>query len=224
MTAFESRPKMRCVLTSKCKLIARSFRVLLALLTAWSFHADAQAPVSSKGTELVVVGDVCDEAIKPLGGVVIALEDSGHSAIGNARSDANGKFVVHVPHLGTYNVKVQNGSRHSALSSPLELSIPRTQIRLVIDNSGSVHLTLNVPWSSKPSEGMAFADQPNFVVAGITDSTSSGGHGSQSGAQTSAALAEKALSLKFATSEPATIGSRPERGRDAKQNAEVLDK
>ena len=46
------------------------------------------------------------------------------------------------------------------------------------------------------SQGMEFADKPNFAVAGVTDWTAVGGHGSDSSLRTSEALAREALTLK----------------------------
>ncbi len=43
---------------------------------------------------------------------------------------------------------------------------------------------------------MEFADQPNFTVAGVTDWTAVGGHGSDASLRTSEALARETLTLK----------------------------
>ncbi len=51
---------------------------------------------------------------------------------------------------------------------------------------------------------MEFADKPNFTVAGVTDWTAVGGHGSDSTLRTSEALARETLTLK-----PDAAGHRP---------------
>lgn len=46
------------------------------------------------------------------------------------------------------------------------------------------------------TQGMEFADKPDFAVAGVTDWTAVGGHGSDSSLRTSEALTREALTLK----------------------------
>jgi tetratricopeptide (TPR) repeat protein len=48
---------------------------------------------------------------------------------------------------------------------------------------------------------MEFADKPNFTVAGVTDWTAAGGHGSDSSLRTSEALTRETLKLKSASEE-----------------------
>ena len=57
---------------------------------------------------------------------------------------------------------------------------------------------------------MAFADKPNFTVAGITDWTAVGGHGSDSSLRTSEALARETASLKPESPEGHASGSAGE--------------
>jgi hypothetical protein len=57
------------------------------------------------------------------------------------------------------------------------------------------------------TDGMAFADKPNFTVAGITDWTAVGGHGSDSSLRTSEALARETASLKPEEAGAGTPGS-----------------
>jgi tetratricopeptide (TPR) repeat protein len=55
---------------------------------------------------------------------------------------------------------------------------------------------------ASPAGDIAFADKPNFTVAGITDWTAVGGHGSDASLRTSEALARDTASLKPETSKP----------------------
>ena len=48
---------------------------------------------------------------------------------------------------------------------------------------------------------MEFADNPNFAVAGVTDWTAAGGHGSDTSLRTSEALTRETLTLK-----PGSVG------------------
>ncbi len=71
------------------------------------------------------------------------------------------------------------------------------------------------------TQAMEFADKPNFTVAGVTDWTAVGGHGSDSTLRTSEALARETLTLK-----PDAAGHRssglPAGPNDANQSEEKL--
>ena len=56
---------------------------------------------------------------------------------------------------------------------------------------------------------MEFADKPNFTVAGVTDWTAVGGHGSDATLRTSEALARETTTLK-PTSGPGSPGGARE--------------
>lgn len=61
----------------------------------------------------------------------------------------------------------------------------------------AVKLVLRAPdEKAKPDNGMTFVDKPNFTVAGITDWTAVGGHGSDASLRTSEALARETALLK----------------------------
>ena len=52
---------------------------------------------------------------------------------------------------------------------------------------------------------MEFADKPNFTVAGVTDWTAVGGHGSDATLRTSEALARETVTLKPQGSGPSDV-------------------
>jgi len=69
--------------------------------------------------------------------------------------------------------------------------------------SGWIPVAVAQQPTAKPTNGapdstqaMEFADQPNFAIAGVTDWTAVGGHGSDSTLRTSEALARETLTLK----------------------------
>src|ERR1700689_2439170 len=59
-------------------------------------------------------------------------------------------------------------------------------------------------------QGMEFADKPDFAVAGVTDWTAVGGHGSDSSLRTSEALTREALTLKAEDSGDVKPGNESE--------------
>jgi len=66
------------------------------------------------------------------------------------------------------------------------------QVDLVLEESG----TARADSSAGFSQAMEFADKPTFIVAGVTDWTAVGGHGSDSTLRTSEYLARETLTLK----------------------------
>ena len=65
--------------------------------------------------------------------------------------------------------------------------------------------------ASSAAQEMQFADQPNFSVAGVTDWTAAGGHGSDSTLRTTESLASATAALKAGDSGTgASLSSKPE--------------
>jgi tetratricopeptide (TPR) repeat protein len=67
--------------------------------------------------------------------------------------------------------------------------------------------------SASKSDDMEFSDKPNFTVAGVTDWTNVGGHGSDTKLRTSESLARETLALK--SSEPGETAGATETARAA---------
>src|SRR3984885_11303042 len=79
--------------------------------------------------------------------------------------------------------------------------------------SGWIPVAVAQQPTAKPTNGapdstqaMEFADQPNFAIAGVTDWTAVGGHGSDSTLRTSEALASETLTLKSVGPEHSAAG------------------
>lgn len=66
---------------------------------------------------------------------------------------------------------------------------------------------------------MEFADAPNFTVAGVTDWTAVGGHGSDATLRTSEALAREAITLKPEASPNGAAGTSADRAEETKLRA-----
>ena len=81
----------------------------------------------------------------------------------SAQADSEGRYQFPELSPGTYSVRAEMGAREVAASGPFVLGPGETKV---------VDLALG---SEEPAE---FFDEPNFVVAGVTDSSSLGGHGS----------------------------------------------
>ncbi|MGI4755616.1 MAG: tetratricopeptide repeat protein [Janthinobacterium lividum] len=78
-----------------------------------------------------------------------------------------------------------------------------------------------LPQKSAQADGFSFADQPNFVVSGVTDWTAAGGHGSDVTLRTSEELARATTTLKASDSRPTTSSALFNAADEAKLLANV---
>lgn len=127
--------------------------------------------------QLTVQGKVVDAAGKPVAGANIQLDGQALPAALVVSSGADGTFSFHTLPSGVYRATAQKANLRS-----LPVAITATQTLLLI---------------LKPeAQGMQFADTPDFTVAGITDWTAVGGHGSDATLRTSEMLARETATLK----------------------------
>jgi tetratricopeptide (TPR) repeat protein len=117
------------------------------------------------------------------------------------KTNEAGAFVFSALRIGSYVLSAEKSGLRSRATTVTALSQPdRKQVELVLQASGDVDTDSNRS-SSSSDQAMEFADKPNFTVAGITDWTAVGGHGSDSSLRTSEALTRETLLLKPAGSE-----------------------
>src|SRR5438874_3096839 len=143
-----------------------------------------------------IEGTVRDSANTPIPNAFVHLEKSGGSVL-ETTTDTAGKFVIGSSGEGSYSIRVQKpGFRESVqtISLPSKQSAP---LIVVLVNSRSE------PAGGKSSQPMQFNDSADFTVAGITDWTAAGGHGSDVNLRTSEALATETRRLSVENSNQA---------------------
>jgi tetratricopeptide (TPR) repeat protein len=177
----------------------------MALIVSPSPIASAQQPSSPPSSQTAPIhGVVLDAGHKPVAGASVRLEHKGHpTVVVNSTTDASGAFSFPDEPAGSY---LLNAEKSGLLSNEAEVVVAQTE-------TAAVELVLQT--SSPPSsQAMEFADAPNFTVAGVTDWTAVGGHGSDATLRTSEALARDAITLK--PNDPAIgAGSSPANPADA---------
>ncbi len=141
-------------------------------------------------TQCAIKGNVLDSAGKPVVDASVRLERKGVPDVVEAKTDATGGFAFLALTAGSYTLSAEKIGLHSR--STVVAASPggdQTRVDLVLgaNSAGAVP-------SSSPA--MEFADKPNFTVAGVTDWTAVGGHGSDATLRTSEALARETLTLK----------------------------
>jgi tetratricopeptide (TPR) repeat protein len=131
---------------------------------------------------------VLDAADKPVSDATVSLKEAAASNPLETHTDTAGTYRFSALRPGTYMLAAQKSGLRSSAPAPLTVSQgDRKQVDLLLQLSG------NAPSAAQP---MSFSDGPNFTVAGITDWTAAGGHGSDSILRTSEDLARETLALK----------------------------
>lgn len=156
---------------------ARATSLLQALLIfislAGHFNLRAQQPKA-----IAIRGVVNDTNGNPVPDAVVLLQQVGMVA----RTDAHGSFAFVNVRPGNYSVRAEKAYMHASAE---------------VSTGGAVaHISLILSANAARTESMEFTDKPNFTVAGITDWTAVGGHGSDASLRTSETLARQAATLR----------------------------
>jgi tetratricopeptide (TPR) repeat protein len=169
----------------------QSRNVLTAIAALMVGLIPATAQQDSRHLDSVIVqGAVLSSDGKPVGDAVVRLELKGAPI--ETKTDAGGTFTFSNLQPGSYLLNAEKSglrSRDATVNASPRGDIPK--IDLVLEDPGSSH-----PDSTSSIQTMTFADTPNFTVAGVTDWTAVGGHGSDSSLRVSEALASEILMLK----------------------------
>ncbi len=170
---------------------------LIALIVILGLSGGAQpAPTQSLNDGVMIRGRVLDSAGKPVPGASVRLEGSQYIKALNVVSDANGDFAFPKMRKGTFSLVAEKANHHSRASVVVASEPDKSlEVDLILQNAGIS--TANSNSSSNPiSAAMEFADSPSFTVAGVTDWTAAGGHGSDANLRASEALNREALTIK----------------------------
>lgn len=121
-------------------------------------------------------GSVRDPQGRPVASATVHLLGKTGEQLLTAHTDSNGNYRFPAVREGTYTLRAESSGYAAAAFGPFILGQKEAK---------KVDLTLL----------SAFFDEPNFIVAGVTDATSHGGHGSDAVLRSSEALAKATASL-----------------------------
>lgn len=139
-----------------------------------------------------IEGSVRDSSGKSITAATVYIRESQQLQAVDATTDSEGKFTLSVPAAGTYVV----GVRKAGFDAVSEVSVsvaPHAARHLEFVLTASSH---GPSESSVSPQAMQLDDKSNFVVAGITDWTAAGGHGSDVKLRTSETLARDTSKLE----------------------------
>ena len=168
-----------------------AFALFPTLAIALSPLAITQQVAVQTQAGITIRGTVRDSAGNAVAGATVQLEQTGASdSTGpmsniHARTDTQGSFAFAAIQAGNYTLTAEkSGLRSSPAVVAAKANDDARQIVLVLASTAS------------PTPAMEFADSPNFTIAGVTDWTAVGGHGSDASLRTSESLAREAITLK----------------------------
>ncbi len=178
--------------TQTC-LAVRAMALTLMILACAAVWAQSQSPTGRVG--IIVQGHVRDAGGRPAANATISL--SLQPAAGTAtvattlqttHTDLEGTYRFAATQPGTYTLRAELKGSGEASVAP---------ITLVENETKTIDLVLSSATPSRKSAGKApeFFDEPQFTVAGVTQASNSGGHGSDTVVRTTEALAKATVSL-----------------------------
>ncbi len=173
----------------RCCLLPAVLALLITLLPA----GVAQQASSRHLGGVTIQGTVLGGDGKPVSDATVSLEKKNSSGTTETKTNAVGAFTFSSLSIGSYRLSAEKSGSHSRTVDVNALPEKGMEkVDLVLQGTGA---------SSAPgAQAMEFVDQPNFTVAGVTDWTAVGGHGSDSTLRTSESLANETAALKAESS------------------------
>ena len=153
-----------------------------------------------------VEGIVRDTEGKAVAGASVVLQGNSRLVLLSARAktDGDGRFVFFPVSAGTYTVKVEKTGFQDAVEESIKLSPAETKHCEFVLRTLAAGASPSSTGTANSSTGIELDDRPNFTVAGITDSTGSGGHGSETRMRTGEGLARETVGLESGKSSAAS--------------------
>src|SRR5579871_1413322 len=165
------------------------FRAVLCLLVAVPLLS--LCAVGQQAPETCSISGTAGDAKGPIANVTLRLTSKDDDRTYEARTNAQGKYQFSALHPGVFML-------HAEVAGFVPLDLPPVFVSR--DENKTVDFTLQHTQAA-PSAAPEFYDEPQFNVAGVTDTTSLGGHGSDVVVRTRDKLAKDTASLSK-TSDP----------------------
>jgi len=187
----------------KCLGVRLILAIALAgVLNACAFGLQSAPETQSKKSETKIEGKVCSASGQAIAEASVSLVNEGREKIADVRTDVDGEFVVTVPQRGAFTLEVKKDGFRPVKVELAGLSAGEgKQFKVVMESEK----TNGDAKRREASKAMEYSDEPNFTIAGVTDWSAAGLHGSDVNVRTSEALAKETAALK--SSSPHTGGS-----------------
>jgi len=171
------------------------FRLSFIALLLLSFAASVKAQNTQIQKPAAISGTICDVESHPLDRAEVILEGTAEPGKGiRATTDSQGHFQFTGVASGTYTVRAKLDGYQQGSAGPFVIGAAEAK-------SVILHLEKAQPGSAAKdaSAAIAFSDEPQFTVAGVTDTSALGVHASSRTMPNSNALAKDTAALAHAT-------------------------
>ena len=161
-------------------------------------------------------GSVFDSRGRPVAGATIYIQLKGEMQTLTAVTDSTGKYRFPGLGAGVYTLHAEMSGYENATHDPISLGPKDTKkIDLTLGTAkaaGAASSAEGTSTTGKPE----FFDEPAFTVAGVTDTTNLGGHGSNTIVRSKESLAREAAALsKESTPSASPVAETEKSLRDA---------
>lgn len=187
--------------------------VLLAIaLVSLSISTTRAQDAASRSAQ--VEGVVRDATGNQLAGASVTLQEGNQSTSAETKTNAAGAFVFPAVRPGTYRLRAEKSGFRDAIDDSVKLTAAEKKhcelvLRALVESSPASSESSSSS-AVNASSAIALDDTPHFTVAGVTDSTGSGGHGSETRMRTGDALAKETLKLESSEMTAASGAALPE--------------
>jgi tetratricopeptide (TPR) repeat protein len=143
-----------------------------------------------------VDGKVCAASGEPIAGALVTLVGKASGRKIGTKTNVDGTFVLLESGEGMYTLHAEKAGWKPAVVDSLHLTAgEKRHMSIVLESLlGSAAASRNE--ENVEGADLKFSDEPNFAVAGVTDWSSAGLHGSAANARTSEDLAKETAALK----------------------------
>ena len=175
-------------MTSIVARVVRVFGACVALTALSSATTHSQNKGSEKSA--MVTGMVCDSSNRPIENATVSLERDDHTHKITVQADSEGRYRFKAVPAGSYELRATKSGYGVANSGPF-----------VIRNAESKSVGLRLPAEEIGANGtdqtaaVKFSDEIHFNVAGVSDPSNLGGHGSDTVLRTKETLAKETAVL-----------------------------
>jgi tetratricopeptide (TPR) repeat protein len=175
-------------MTSMVARVVRVFGAFVALTALSVATTHSQNKSSEKSA--VVTGTICDSANRPVENATVLLESDDHAHKFTVQSNSRGRYRFEAVPSGSYELGVSKSGYGIAKNGPF-----------VLHNAESKYVELRLAAEAGAATGkddagaVKFSDEIHFNVAGVSDPSNLGGHGSDTVLRTKETLAKETASL-----------------------------
>jgi tetratricopeptide (TPR) repeat protein len=185
----------RCWTRGKAKTRSERRKTFVTVVLGLALCVGALPAMAQSSNSVIIRGRVLDLAGKPVADASIRLEGPGGMKALSTISDADGNFAFLDLNFGAFSLSAEKENLRSGVSIVAAHESDRVRrVDLILEKPIAAPSKPLVP-SSQGSGAMEFADSPNFKIAGVTDWTAAGGHGSDASLRASEALNREAITL-----------------------------